>query len=222
MPFRGLFWQLISLRSASWGFKVRQSAPTCLFSLSNSGGPITEHTDFVPEFIVFNEVEVIHNYQGYLNWPEILENLRGWVQEGLPCRIDSLDMTSFLGDAVAAVIRPVRLRSNYATRRTTTSVRDKMVVRCVAMANSQYVRPSASFISLLGPLGDGVVSSGEACVAPLSRTTAGSSLCPKGTVRRDFSDAALAWPEIDPLLVTRLKRQPPSEKVLTKHGSARR
>lgn len=35
--------------------------PACLFSFSNSGGPITEHTDFVPEFIVFNEVEVIHN-----------------------------------------------------------------------------------------------------------------------------------------------------------------
>lgn len=35
--------------------------PTCLFSFSDSSGPITEHTDFVPEFIVFNEVEVIHN-----------------------------------------------------------------------------------------------------------------------------------------------------------------
>lgn len=37
---------------------------TCFLSFSDTGDPITQHTDFVPELIIFNAVKAIHNKRG--------------------------------------------------------------------------------------------------------------------------------------------------------------
>lgn len=130
-------------------------------------------------------------------------------------------MTCFHGNTVTAVITHVTAHDDCQQEDKQLSQR-QMAANSVKMADSQYFRPSASFISFIGSLENGVLSSGGASVAHISRAMELASLCLKRRLLRDSSGAVLTGLEAGRLLFTRLERRLPCERDRTKSGSTRR